>query len=37
MRYAFYANGLQFDSHIADFTFFLYFLSGLCVAFAGWC
>jgi len=25
MRYGCYANGFQFDSHLADFLFFLYF------------
>jgi len=33
MRYDWYANGVWFDSHLADLTFILYFFSGLRVAF----
>jgi len=37
MRYGYYANGFQFDCHLADFrfVFFLYFFSGLDVTFRG--
>jgi len=31
MHYGCYANGFQFDSHLADFSFFfLYFLQAYC-------
>jgi len=37
MWYGCYANGFRFDSHLADFLFFLYFFSGLRVTFMGCC